>query len=53
MDWLFNALEDFFVWTFGGLEALGMGFNWFMIFAVAGLTLWWMVKMFFHPKEKQ
>lgn len=52
MDWLFNGLNEFFQWSFRGLEALGMNFNWFMIFACAALTLWWMLQMLKHPKEK-
>lgn len=52
MDWLFNPLADFFQWSFKGLEALGMGFNWFMIFAISALTIWWMIQMLRHPKEE-
>jgi hypothetical protein len=52
MDWLFNALRDFFEWSFKGIEALGMNFNWFLIFAGSALTVWWMIQMLRHTEKK-
>jgi len=51
MDWFFNGLNDFFQWCFRGMEHLEMPFNWFMIFATAALTIWWMIQMFRHKED--
>jgi tellurite resistance protein TehA-like permease len=52
MDWFFRPLGNFFEWSFQYVEKLNMGFNWFFIAIGTILTVWWMIKMIGHPKEK-
>lgn len=52
MDWFFNGLNDFFQWSFRGMEKMEMPFNWVLIVLSSLLTIWWMVQMVKHPKEK-
>lgn len=52
MDWLFIPLGNLIQKSFLVLEKLNMGFNWLIILAGSTLTIWWMLQMLKHPKEK-
>lgn len=48
MDWLFDPLGDFFVWSFGIITGLGMNFN-YLAMAIGGmLMVYWIGQMFKH-----
>ncbi|MBL0911719.1 MAG: hypothetical protein IBJ09_05045 [Bacteroidia bacterium] len=52
MNWFFEPLGDFFLWSFKGLTWLGEHyFNVVLIVIGAAMTIWWMAQMARHPKE--
>ncbi len=46
----FEALGDFFEWTFQILPILGDYFNWLIIFVIAGYGGYWLGQMIKHQR---
>jgi len=50
MDWLFRPIGQFFVWSFKGLTTLNWGFDLFVCFLFAVLTLYWFQQIWVSRK---
>jgi hypothetical protein len=51
MDWLFRPIGNFFKWTFGIIEGLGMNFNRVAIAIGACLIIYWLIQMYKQRKN--
>lgn len=51
MDWLFNPLADFFLWSFTLIEAAGMNLNYVLILIGFALILYWFLQIIKNGKN--
>jgi len=50
MQWLFNPIGDFFVWSFKCIEAMSWSFDLGIIFLMSILTLYWFQQIWVSRK---